>query len=238
MSIKLAAYGDFINSITELHHLLAVRPVSPLVRRTDEAVQLENAVHRACLVLLVAHFEGFAKAALREYVDEICVVRPPARKLPPAFLELFTRDRIQEIASLPHGVERVHRTRKLFTAFSILWDEERSIDPQVISAKILARQMTSLKPDVLREAFALIGIDDIIDTTTSHLFAAGLSVRVDIKLEEIVNKRNSIAHGDYSVKPTSTELEDYLEFFMAVGKAFSYSVEKAIADTCTLRSVV
>lgn len=89
MSIKLAAYGDFINSITELHHLLAVRPVSPLVRRTDEAVQLENAVHRACLVLLVAHFEGFAKAALREYVDEICVVRPPARKLPPAFLELF-----------------------------------------------------------------------------------------------------------------------------------------------------
>lgn len=235
MSTKLAAYDDFIKSMTELNHLLGVRSVSPLVRRTDESIQLENAIHRACLVLLVAHFEGFAKSALSEYVDEVCSVRPPARKMPPAFLELFTRDRIQEIASLPPGVDRVHRTRKLFTAFSALWDQDRSIDPQVISAKILARQMTSLKPDVLRESFSLIGIEDIIADSASRLQAAGLSVRVDVKLEEIVNKRNLIAHGDYSIKPTSTDLEEYIEFFMAVGDAFSSCVVKAIDQACTLR---
>lgn len=55
--------------------------------------------------------------------------------------------------------------------------------------------MTSLKPDVLREAFALIGIDDIIDTTTSHLFAAGLSVRVDIKLEEMSTREIQLRMG-------------------------------------------
>ena len=236
MQKKLAAYDDFISSTAELHHLLSVRPASPLARRTDESTQLENAVHRACLVLLVAHFEGFAKAALSEYVDEVCAVRPPARKLPPEFLELFTRDRIQEIASLPPGVDRVNRTRRLFTAFSDLWDQERSIDPQVISAKILARQMTSLKPDVLRESFSLIGVEDIIAEATLSLSGAGLSVRVDTKLEEIVNKRNSIAHGDYSVKPTSTDLEEYIEFFMAVGDAFSTCVGQAIDLACTLRS--
>ncbi|MFG2182690.1 MAE_28990/MAE_18760 family HEPN-like nuclease [Streptomyces abikoensis] len=235
MSAKLAAYEDFVNSTVELNHLLAVRPVSPLVRRTDEAVQLENAVHRACLVLLVAHFEGFAKAALSEYVDEICAVRPPARKMPPPFLELFTRDRIQEIASLPAGVDRVQRTRRLFTAYSPLWDQERSIDPQVISAKILTRQMTSLRPDVLRDAFSLIGINDIVADATSCLQEAGLSVRVDIKLEEIVNKRNLIAHGDYSIKPTSMDLEEYIDFFMAVGDAFSRCVVQAIDKACTLR---
>ncbi|MEU7578539.1 MAE_28990/MAE_18760 family HEPN-like nuclease [Streptomyces sp. NPDC041068] len=235
MPTKLAAYDDFINSTAELNHLLAVRPHSPLIKRTDEAIQLENAVHRACLVLLVAHFEGFAKGALSEYVDEVCAVRPPARKLPPAFLELFTRDRIQEISSLPPGADRVNRTRRLFTAFSALWDQERSIDPQVISSTILARQMTSLKPDVLRDSFALIGIDDIVDDATSHLQSAGLSVRVGIKLAEIVNKRNLIAHGDYSVKPTSTDLEDYIQFFMAVGDAFSNCVAKAIDEACTLR---
>ncbi|MEU0275353.1 MAE_28990/MAE_18760 family HEPN-like nuclease [Streptomyces sp. NPDC006307] len=235
MSKKLGAYDDFINSTAELHHLLGVRPTSPLERRTDEALQLENAVHRACLVLLVAHFEGFAKAALSEYVDEVCAVRPPVRKVPPEFLELFTRDRIQEIASLPPGADRVHRTRRLFTAFSALWDQERSIDPRVISAKILARQMTSLKPEVLQESFALIGIDDIVGQATSHLHKSGMSVRVDIKLEEIVNKRNLIAHGDYSIKPTSADLEDYIEFFMAVGDAFSSCVVRAIDEACTLR---
>ena len=238
MSNKLSAYEDFVNSTAELNVLLAVRPQSPLVPRADDAVQLENAVHRACLVLLVAHFEGFAKGALSEYVDEICAVRPPARKVPPAFLELFTRDRIQEIASLPPGVDRVHRTRRLFTAFSALWDQERTIDPKVISSRILARQMTSLKPDVLRESFALIGIEDIIDSATSHLQSSGLSVRVDMKLEEIVNKRNLIAHGDYSVKPTSTDLEDYVKFFMAVGDAFSACVVRAIEEACTLRPSV
>ncbi|MEU9797096.1 MAE_28990/MAE_18760 family HEPN-like nuclease [Streptomyces sparsogenes] len=235
MQKKLAAYDDFINSTTELHHLLSVRPTSPLARRTDGSTQLENAVHRAYLVLLVAHFEGFAKAALSEYVDEVCTVRPPARKMPPEFLELFTRDRIQEIASLPPGADRVNRTRRLFTAFSDLWDQERSIDPQIISAKTLARQMTSLKPDVIRESFSLIGVDDIITQATSHLGSAGMSVRVDAKLEEIVNKRNLIAHGDYSIKPTATELEEYIEFFMAVGDAFSTCVVQAIDMACTLR---
>ncbi|WP_156051926.1 MAE_28990/MAE_18760 family HEPN-like nuclease [Allokutzneria albata] len=206
------------------------------MRRTEEAVQLENAVHRACLVLLVAHFEGFAKAALSEYVDEICAVRPPARKVPPAFLELFTRDRIREIAALSPGVDRVHRTRRLFTTFSALWDQERSIDPKVISATILARQMTSLKPEVLRESFALIGIDDIIVSASSYLQSSNRGIRVDIKLEEIVAKRNLIAHGDYSVKPTSAELEDYIQFFMAVADAFSECVVHAIEEACTLRS--
>ncbi|MFE5973956.1 MAE_28990/MAE_18760 family HEPN-like nuclease [Streptomyces sp. NPDC056460] len=236
MQKKLAAYDDFISSTEELHHLLSVRPVSPLARRTEESVQLENAVHRACLVLLVAHFEGFAKAALSEYVDEVCAVRPPVRKLPPEFLELFTRDRIQEIASLPPGSDRVNRTRRLFTAYSDLWDEGRTIDPQIISAKILARKMTSLKPDVLRESFSLIGVEDVIAQATLSLSGAGMSVRVDAKLEEIVNKRNLIAHGDYSVKPTSTDLEEYIEFFMAVGDAFSACVGRAIDSVCTLRS--
>ncbi|MFE2479817.1 MAE_28990/MAE_18760 family HEPN-like nuclease [Streptomyces sp. NPDC059389] len=237
MQKNLAAYDDFVNSTAELHHLLSVRPTSPLAHRADESIQLENAVHRACLVLLVAHFEGFAKAALSEYVDEVRAVRPPARKVPPEFLELFTRDRIQEIASLPPGTDRVHRTRRLFTAFSDLWDQERSIDPQVISAKTLARQMTSLKPAVLRDSFALIGVEDIIDQATSFLNDAGMSVRVDVKLEEIVNKRNSIAHGDYSVKPTSTDLEEYINFFMAVGDAFSTCVVQAIDSACTLRPI-
>ncbi|MFJ7136985.1 MAE_28990/MAE_18760 family HEPN-like nuclease [Streptomyces fungicidicus] len=235
MSTKLTAYSDFIDSTAELHHLLAVRPTSPLERRTEEAIQLENAIHRASLVLLVAHFEGFAKAALSEYIDEVRSLRPPVRKIPPALLVLFTRDRIQEIAALPPGADRVNRTRRLFTAFSALWDHDRTIDPQVVSAKILARQMTSLKPDVLRDSFALIGINNIIDEATTHLQSSGISIRVDIKLEEIVNKRNLIAHGDYSVKPTSTELEDYIKFFMAVGESFSSCVAQAIEEACTLR---
>ncbi|MFB8242855.1 MAE_28990/MAE_18760 family HEPN-like nuclease [Kitasatospora purpeofusca] len=235
MSANIAAYKDFVSSTDEINHLLAARPSSPLIPRADEAVRLENAVHRASLVLLVAHFEGFAKAALREYVDEICAVRPPARKVPPALLELFTRERIQEIASLSPGEERVNRTRRLFSGFSGLWDEERSIDPRVISSKILARQMTSLRPNVLREAFSLIGISDIINEATEALRVNGFSIRVDVKLEEIVDKRNLIAHGDYSVKPTSAELQGYVEFFMSVGGAFSEIVAKAIDGACTLR---
>jgi len=70
MARKLIAYEEFVQSTGELDHLLAVRPASPLVRRTDEAVKLENVVHRACLVLLVAHFEGFAKAVPRVHPYE------------------------------------------------------------------------------------------------------------------------------------------------------------------------
>lgn len=236
MARKLVAYEEFVQSTGELDDLLSVRPASPLARRTDDTLKLENAVHRACLVLLVAHFEGFAKAALREYADEICAMRPPVRNVPAPLLELFTRERIQEIASLSPGVDRVNKTRKLFAGFSNLWDEGRTVDPKLISSKVLARQMTSLRPEVLRESFALIGISDIVDASSVILQASGVSVRVDMKLEEIVDKRNLIAHGDYSVKPTSVELSGYLEFLMAVAEAFSRIVADAIEMACSLRS--
>ncbi|MFF1963366.1 MAE_28990/MAE_18760 family HEPN-like nuclease [Streptomyces sp. NPDC058232] len=239
------SYAEFIDSLREVRTLLAAGPSQPLGHKgaTDQAQdrELTNALTRACVVMLVAHFEGFIKAALTELIDEICETKPPARRIPDGLLELHTRERIQEIFGTD-GPDRIHKTRRLFSTYAPLWDEDRSINPRILSATILTRQFTNAKPEVLESVFALLDVQDVIPQLESHvnqaLIARGdeaTSIKVAVKLTEIVNRRNKIAHGDRSEKPTQFEVEGYVVFLQDIAGCISRIIEQRIRHCCSLR---
>ncbi|MEU2209124.1 MAE_28990/MAE_18760 family HEPN-like nuclease [Streptomyces hygroscopicus] len=241
----LESYSEFIDSLREVETLLAARPTAPLgsgstASHTQER-ELVNAITRACVVMLVAHFEGFVKAALTELIDEICQAKPPARRLPEGLLELHTRERLQEIFGT-EGPDRIHRTRRLFTTYAQLWDADRAVNPQLLSAKLLTRQFTNAKPEILEAVFSLLDVNDVITEADSHVNAAILargdgatSLKVNVKLTEIVERRNKIAHGDRAEKPTPFEVESYMVFVKDLAQCISFIVERRIQHCCSLR---
>lgn len=241
----LESYVEFVDSLREIDTLLAAGSIQE--RHTGESSRqahkrdLANAVTRACVVMLVAHFEGFVKAALTELIDEICEAKPPARRLPAGLLELHTRGRIEEIFGTD-GPDRIHRTRALFTTYAQLWEDDRSINPRLLSAKILTRQFTSARPEVLESVFALLDDVDLVNYVDAHVNQAivargdeATSIKVDIKLTEIVDRRNKIAHGDRSEKPTPFEVESYMAFLKDVAEAIGIIVQRRIKFCCSLR---
>ncbi|WP_144440910.1 MAE_28990/MAE_18760 family HEPN-like nuclease [Streptomyces roseifaciens] len=242
---ELDSYCEFIDSLREVETLLAAGPSQPLGHggTVDQAQdrELTNAVTRACVVMLVAHFEGFVKAALTELIDEICEAKPPTRRIPDGLLELHTRERIQEIFG-SEGPDRIHKTRRLFSTYAPLWEEDRSINPQVLSAKILTRQFTNARPEILDNVFRLLDVHDLISQIEAHVNRAivnrgdeATSVKVAVKLTEIVSRRNKIAHGDRSEKPTQFEVESYVDFLKDVSECISSIIQARIAHCCSLR---
>ena len=240
----LESLEEFRDSLREVETLLSLNPHESLdggIHSNSASRDLANAITRSCTVMLVAHFEGFVKSGLTELIDEICLAKPPARRVPEALLELHTRERIQEIFGT-EGPERIQRTRRLFALYAPLWDDDRAINPQILSAKILARQFTSAKPEVLVEVFSLLGVNDLsgqLDDQVNRASAgrgeSGSSIKVSLKLTEIVERRNKIAHGDKNEKPTSTEVKGYMEFLQDVADCLSGILEKRIQHCCSLR---
>ncbi|MFI9456064.1 MAE_28990/MAE_18760 family HEPN-like nuclease [Amycolatopsis sp. NPDC052450] len=238
---KTESLEAFVDSIQEVEILLSAeeRPEKSLPEPGSRrgSRDLKNALSRAGHVMLVAHFEGFVKSSLTEFVDAICDAKPPSRRVPDALLELFTKERIQELSRIEDGKQRASRTRRLFAVYSDLWDEDRSINPKLVSGTILARQFTNAGPESLGAALMLIGAEDPIDEIQADVRARGefANVNVGVKLQEIVDKRNKIAHGDLSEKPMYSEVRDYLLFLLKVAEAIDKLIARRIDFSCSLR---
>ncbi|MFK8911303.1 MAE_28990/MAE_18760 family HEPN-like nuclease [Streptomyces sp. YS-3] len=241
----LESLSEFNDSLREVETLLAIVPLQPLgvggVAAQAHDRELANAVTRSSIVMLVSHFEGFVKSALTELIDEICEAKPPTRRIPEGLLELHTRGRIEEIFGT-EGPERIHKTRRLFSAYASLWDADRTVNPQVLSAKILTRQFTNAKPEILESVFGILDVTDVISQIEVHvnreIAARGdeaTRVRVEAKLREIVNRRNKIAHGDRTEKPTPIEVLNYITFLKDVANCLAGVIKSRILHCCSLR---
>ncbi|MEY9910659.1 hypothetical protein ABIA35_006903 [Catenulispora sp. MAP12-49] len=244
-SSKIEALGEFYDSLVEVDILLnqanamaALGTGTPLENETGRA--LANASTRACVVMLVAHFEGFVKLALTELIDSIREAKPPNRRVPDGLLEIMTRDRLVEIAAC-EGVERSRRIRKLFTAYGPLWEDGRTINPALMSDRILAKQLTNARPETLDQVFVLLdvagltaGIQASLDSEAASSGNGCAAFDVRMKLDEIVDRRNEIAHGDRDVKPTAVEVVEYINFLRDVAGAIATVVGERIRYCCSL----
>jgi hypothetical protein len=104
------------------------------------------------------------------------------------------------------------------------------------------RQFTNARPEVIQAVFALLDVADAmaeIETSVNSAIASrgdeATTIKVDIKLKEIVERRNSIAHGDRDEMPTPLEVENYKVFLADVAGAIAEMIYKRIAYCCSLR---
>jgi hypothetical protein len=77
-------------------------------------------------------------------------------------------------------------------------------------------------PKSLMRAFQLWGIEDIFSAITR---TSVNNARLRLKLRELVEKRNNIAHGDYTVEATYLDVVQYI----AVVRKFCGSSDKRLA---------
>ncbi|NEB89309.1 hypothetical protein G3I43_34920 [Streptomyces anulatus] len=243
--LEIEAMAEFVDSLREVEVLLAVGPTHPRIdggaAEQAQDRELANAVTRSCTVMLVAHFEGFVKAALTELIDQICEAKPPTRRIPEGLLELHTRGRIEEIFGT-EGPDRIHKTRKLFSAYACLWEADRTVNPQVFTSKVLTRQFTNAKPEVLENVFSILDVNNVMAEIDAYVNEAIVGrddeeapVKVGPRLTEIVERRNKIAHGDRSEKPTPAEVNNYIRFLKDVASCISAIIQRKISHCCSLR---
>jgi hypothetical protein len=190
--------------------------------------EVARAIGRCEVVLLSSHFERFIYALNEEAVGAVCGSTALAETLPEKLKLEHSRFAIDTIART--GWEK--RATAL-AQYSIeegwLWSPGAHVG--TLEAARLLAWMKTPNPESLVRVFQIWGIEDIFAAVTRKSVHRA---RFRLKLGELVEKRNFIAHGDFAVEATYLDIAQYVsavrEFCGRVDRRLARQVAFMISD--------
>jgi len=213
----MSALTQFESGVAEVQILLQVCETdAPGTSKADR----DNAVHRACVVLLVSHFESYLKGIAETFSDTVGSGSLESRQIPRGIRELHTLPRLSEILDSNDNTQRTVLLRKLQPVMA-LWNESAKPPPGTLSSSVLTRTVTNADSGTIDKLFTLMGnagfvCDGDLDVVDADGDAAPVSIR--FSLADVVKCRNDIAHGDVSRRPTDGDVDRYVRFLEAMAR--------------------
>lgn len=170
---------------------LGLKPVDP---------RLTRAIGRASIVLLSSHFERYIRAVNEEVTEHINAAAVSMASIPELIKLLHARPAIEELSACAWE-NRGGKLKEFQVSDGWLWLSSPA-SGRLEHSRILL-WMKSPKPDNLVRFYRYWQIDDIFRAITSkdHTMRD-----FRLRLGELVNKRNNIAHGDPSVEATQQDI--------------------------------
>lgn len=197
------ALGSFLDAVREVHALQMANPSpdssSPFSRPT-----VKRAIGRSQVVLLSGHFERYLREVNEEAISYLCAQSVQVEELPLSVRLRHARSPVDDL------FERAWERRELALRAFASTEARLWIDGAVVSeldAGRLLEWMKTPNSKNVQRYFRQWGLDDIFSSVTRKE-----SVRADLwlRLDELVDKRNNIAHGDLTVEATHMDVVRFL----------------------------
>jgi hypothetical protein len=165
--------------------------------------EVVRAIGRSEIVLLSSHFERFIYALNEEAAASVCAAAVPSGALPEILKLEHSRYAIDSIFAT--SWERRGRALHQYSADEAgIW-----IPNAVVIFLDPSRLLTWMKapnPKNLVRFFQIWGIRDIFSAVTRKKVT---NAALRLRLEELVEKRNNIAHGDFTAEATYLDIMQY-----------------------------
>jgi len=197
-----ASLTQLKNGLNEVQALQRANP-SPIVGGGFQKPAITRAIGRAEVVLLSGHLERYVYSIYEEIIDSLTSRSTLTRHLPAEIRLLQSRPPIDELA-ITQWDRREKLLRQHLGSIHDLWDDQKGVN--TLTAETLLAWMKSPSPKSLVRAFRAWGIQDVFIAITR---SATHRARIRLKIQELVDKRNNIAHGDLTVEATHLDVRSY-----------------------------
>lgn len=179
---------------------------------------LSKAIARASVVLIVSHLERFIYASNEAATLRISSTATAGDRLPNLLRLRHSRLTVDDVFHT-QWLRRGPGLEQLVAGNSWLWTNGAA---GTLNHERLLDWMTTPNPKSLVKYYRIWGVDNVFNSITR-----GSQVRADLllRITEVVDKRNAIAHGDASVDPTRADVRAYLR---AVA-TFAYRTDRLLA---------
>jgi len=221
-STSLASLRDGLNEVEDLQRANPT-PTGSMPRQPE----ITQAIDRASVVMLSGHLEGYIYDI---NVEAAAVVNNSAiysTRLPQVLRLVHSKPALEDLAAT--GWETDSRARKLETFVTLeSWLWHASTGGQLVAERLLFWMKTP-KPDALRRYYRYWGIEDIFATITRTASVRG---NLWLRIQELVEKRNSIAHGDKSVAATQSDVDSYAKAVWTFAERADRALAAQLARVC------
>lgn len=211
--------------LAEVRALLRLRPQ----RAPGDAASIAaaNAVDRASVVVLVAHFEGFVEDLIDDAIDVLNSSSPATVDLPLELLAVHVAPELDTVARMRDMSRRASRTRDLFVANAPMWLDAR-LAPDRLSAATIAANLDNPGSKQVARVLGFLGMEDAFANVV--LPDAADPVK---RLNEMVQVRNSVAHGG-SPAVGDEQASNYVDSVEAIGDGLHEAVARHVQILCRL----
>lgn len=164
--------------------------------------RVTRAIGRGAVVILYSHFERYVRAINEEAVNAL-------NPSPVVSRQLTERLRLQHSRLAIDGIhliaweKRAAALARFVASEAWLWDAAQT---GILKAEPLVDWLVSVEPKLLVRFYAMWGIPDVFSAITRRP-----TTRTDLRLriDELVNKRHRIAHGDPAAEATQRDVALY-----------------------------
>ena len=173
--------------------------------KPDDLVKV-RALGRASVVLLCSHIEGYIEDLGTLAIDRIQDRNVRKSRMPLEFRYHLSRDYIQRIQTSSHPENIAKAILDFMRQVGAIWDTSNEF-PQ-IDAEVFIRTFSSPRHKNILQFVRRFGFTELDGRMRRKL---GTKVTCINTINNIVDQRNAIAHGDQRVKPSSADLRQMRE---------------------------
>lgn len=225
MSRFTPIYGAFVARLDEINIL---RSKAAALGRTSNAVRHGpeiSALCRGSVVLLSSHIEAYVKELGEHTLDAIYDNGVCRSKIELPFFYHISRERIESVRS-GFGPDKIAGSLRIFVENDApMWAGSGGF-PNPISSSEFNAGFSNPKFEKVKSYFGRFGYGNFRRDFFREL---GRNAQpTENNLDQIVDARNSIAHGD----PTATKTPEEVKDMVGTAKLFCRTVDKIFANWC------
>ena len=209
------ALNGLLAGLEEADHLLKANPTprGGLPKRPKVA----RALNRAAVVLIASHLERYLHAVNEELAEGVNSSTVSRSSIPETLRLQHSRNIVDDLFKTQWN-NRAKQLGCFVTSDGWLWGQSPK---ESLESRRLLKWMKTPKPNSIRRLFALWGIKDIFGTITR---TAHTRQRMWLKLQELADKRNDIAHGNMNAEATYQDAQSYI----GIVRRFCKSCDRAV----------